>query len=154
LFSTMTIERRRRAAVAKGFAFEQFIVQQFATYKAFFKLHEWRGDKYHNGIYALSTKYPDLEYEYSYKDYSRRFAVECKYRSRFHHNLVNVLTDSNLESYIEFQMTMPVYALRMIFVFIHNFQRLRQKRNACRGFCFHSFGMNPVLSIVIDYNIN
>ncbi|MEW5947835.1 MAG: hypothetical protein AB1711_00270 [Thermodesulfobacteriota bacterium] len=50
------------------------------------KVKEWRGDKFANGIYAESTKYPDIEIEICLKDTKKIFAVECKWRSSYFKN--------------------------------------------------------------------
>lgn len=44
-------------------------------------LKEWRADKFKDGTYAESTRYPDLEVELKLKNATHLFAVECKYRS-------------------------------------------------------------------------
>ena len=49
----------------------------------FCKVKEWRGDKFTDGIYAESTKYPDIEIEFSLKDTKKLFAVECKWRKGY-----------------------------------------------------------------------
>lgn len=64
----------------KGRKFEEFIVTKFD--KKYFELIDWRSDKFKDGIYPKSSKYPDLEYKYSDFKNSKKFAVECKYRSK------------------------------------------------------------------------
>jgi hypothetical protein len=49
-----------------------------------FHLKEWRGDKYVDGVYAESTLAPDLLVEYRNGREQARFAVECKWRSRYY----------------------------------------------------------------------
>jgi len=61
-----------------GLAFEKFVVNRFDN--KYFKIIEWRGDKIVNGIYAESSKYPDLEIQFRFGGESRTFALECKYR--------------------------------------------------------------------------
>lgn len=63
----------------KGREFEEWVVSQFP--KSEYTLKEWRGDKYVDGTYAESNRYPDLELELNLKNSSHLFAVECKYRS-------------------------------------------------------------------------
>ena len=46
----------------KGDDFEKYIVKKFDS--AYFKLKEWAGDKYVDGIYAETTAQPDLLYEF------------------------------------------------------------------------------------------
>ncbi len=67
----------------KGLLFEKYIVTKFKP--DYFKLLEWTGDKYEydKGIFAESNNYPDLLYEFKLKDFSRKFAVECKFRNNF-----------------------------------------------------------------------
>jgi hypothetical protein len=48
-----------------------------------FHLKEWRGDKYVDGVFAESTLAPDLLVEYRDGRERVRFAVECKWRSRY-----------------------------------------------------------------------
>lgn len=63
----------------KGREFEEWVVSKFP--KSEYTLKEWRGDKYVDGTYAESNRYPDLELELNLKNSSHLFAVECKYRS-------------------------------------------------------------------------
>lgn len=49
-----------------------------------FHLKEWRGDKYVDGVFAESTLAPDLLVEYRDGQERARFAVECKWRSRYY----------------------------------------------------------------------
>lgn len=65
----------------KGLRFEKYILHKFNL--NFFKVKEWRGDKFTDGIYAESTKYPDIEIEFSLKDTKKLFAVECKWRKGY-----------------------------------------------------------------------
>ncbi len=64
----------------KGDAFEAFVASKFD--RKFFKLIEWTGDKYRNGIWAQSTKNPDLRFRFEMSDIIQDFAVECKYRAK------------------------------------------------------------------------
>ena len=65
----------------KGLRFEKYILHKFNL--NFCKVKEWRGDKFTDGIYAESTKYPDIEIEFSLKDTKKLFAVECKWRKGY-----------------------------------------------------------------------
>lgn len=76
---TETISQSKNIAEQKGEQFEKYIVNLFD--KTFFKVIEWRGDKYSNGHFPESNKYPDLEMMLKAKDGNFFFAVECKYRS-------------------------------------------------------------------------
>ena len=70
----------------KGDEFEKFTVTKFDS--KYFKILDWRSDKYVDGVYAESSKNPDLEIEYSHKETSKRFAVECKYRSKIYEDVL------------------------------------------------------------------
>lgn len=63
----------------KGKQFEEWVAAQFK--KPDNTIKEWRADKFKDGNYAESTRYPDLEVELKWKNTSHLFAVECKYRS-------------------------------------------------------------------------
>ena len=65
----------------KGTTFEKYIVEKFN--QGYFKLIEWRSDKFHKGIYAASNKLPDLEYSFELFNCKTPFAVECKWRAGF-----------------------------------------------------------------------
>jgi uncharacterized tellurite resistance protein B-like protein len=68
----------------KGIRFEKYILNRFNL--KFCKVKEWRGDKFTDGIYAESTKYPDIEIEFSLKGTKKLFAVECKWRRTYFNN--------------------------------------------------------------------
>lgn len=63
----------------KGRQFEEWVVSQFP--KTEYTIKEWRADKFKDGTYAESTRYPDLEVELKWRNATHLFAVECKYRS-------------------------------------------------------------------------
>lgn len=66
----------------KGKQFEEWVVSQFLKFpKSKYTLREWRADRFIDGIYAESTRYPDLELTLNLNDGTHLFAVECKYRS-------------------------------------------------------------------------
>lgn len=96
----------------KGKLFEEFVVKRFKS-ESFYKLKEWRGDKYIDGIYPESSTYPDLELEFTIKDINRRFAIECKYRSRAYDEIVEFAEPRQLATYKNFERTneIPVYIL-------------------------------------------
>ena len=96
----------------KGKKFEDFVVRRFQSEK-FYKLKEWRGDKYLDGIYPESSTYPDLELEFSLKDIKRRFAIECKYRSKSYDGIVEFAEKRQLTTYKNFEKEnkIPVYIL-------------------------------------------
>jgi hypothetical protein len=66
----------------KGNEFEKFVVQKFN--RKYFKIIEWTGDKYINGIYAETSTQPDLRIKFSLYEIEKEFAVECKYRSYYY----------------------------------------------------------------------
>ncbi len=63
-----------------GNDFEKFIVQKFD--KKYFKIKEWAGDKYVDGIYADTTLQPDLLLELKLSKKATEFSVECKWRQK------------------------------------------------------------------------
>lgn len=65
----------------KGNAFEKFIVERFN--KRYFKLTFWAGDKFHKGQYDGHACKPDLHYTFKLKEKEVKFAVECKFRSKW-----------------------------------------------------------------------
>lgn len=98
---------------AKGKRFEEYVVRKFQSEK-FYTLKEWRGDKYVDGIYPESNKYPDLELEFAMKDIKRRFAIECKYRTTKNDNGdVEFAYPDQLQRYKTFEAEnrIPVYIL-------------------------------------------
>jgi hypothetical protein len=96
----------------KGDRFEEFVVKRFSSEK-FYKLMEWRGDKYVDGIFAESNQYPDLELVFKLKEIERRFAIECKYRSEVIEGDVKITYEDQLKRYKEFdsKTDIPVYML-------------------------------------------
>lgn len=84
----------------KGYDFEKYVSERFE--KPYFKIKEWRSDKYHKGVYAISNKYPDFEIEYSSKYHKLLFSVECKWRSGFENNYIKLGKEGKLKEYKEF----------------------------------------------------
>lgn len=93
----------------KGNDFEAFIVRKFS--KKYFKLLDWAGDKYVEGIYAATTPQPDLKMRFKMKDVEVDFAVECKYRSFLPSSGVEWCTETQLKKYRNFaeETNMPVF---------------------------------------------
>jgi hypothetical protein len=91
----------------KGDAFEGYAVSKFKT--NFFKLLEWQGDKYHNGIYPESNQNPDLLY--GLQGQADKFAVECKWRSGFINGKVEWTNDQQLKRYNQYMLekNLPVF---------------------------------------------
>lgn len=85
----------------KGLNFEKFVTT-LLTKKYGFQLKEWRGDKYHNGVYAISTQYPDLEYRYESNNFHINFAIECKWRNGFWNGTVQLGNEIQLKNYKAF----------------------------------------------------
>ena len=83
-----------------GYSFERFIVSRFQ--KEYFTLHDWRSDKSHDGIYALSNLYPDLKYEFHHHAKRIFFAVECKWRENFYNGGIE-LKPEHIENYIDYE---------------------------------------------------
>jgi len=92
-----------------GNDFEEFITQKFT--KKYFKLKEWAGDKYVNGIYAETTLNPDLLYEFSLKGETSMFAVECKWRKKLYKNSIEFASRDQLERYRKYEgkRNLPVF---------------------------------------------
>ena len=95
----------------KGRAFEEYVVSHFN--KKYFTLKEWRGDKYYDGNYAESNRYPDMEYEFSLNGKIIPFAVECKWRSKFKNEQIQWATEEQADIYRKFEKEkdMPVFVV-------------------------------------------
>jgi hypothetical protein len=83
-----------------GDDFEKFVVQKFNP--RFFKLKEWAGDKYVDGIYAETTLQPDLLFDFTIQGKTDGFAVECKWRSDFKRGGIEFATKSQFQRYQRF----------------------------------------------------
>lgn len=96
-------------AEEKGRRFEEFVAKNF-DYK-YFRLKEWRSDKFIDGIYPDSNFYPDLELEFKMNDQVWRFAIECKYRTSLNENQIEFAEDRKMENYrrYEKEKNIPVY---------------------------------------------
>jgi hypothetical protein len=86
----------------EGRLFEQYIINLFN--KKNFRLETWRESrKKDKESIPLEHSYPDLELIFvGAKKY--RFAVECKWRSKFNHGKIRWAKPRHLESYIGFQL--------------------------------------------------
>ncbi len=95
----------------KGRAFEEYVVSHFN--KKYFTLKEWRGDKYYEGNYAESNRYPDMEYEFSLDGKTVPFAVECKWRNKFNNEWITWATEEQADIYRKFEKDsdMPVFVV-------------------------------------------
>ncbi len=98
---------------AKGDAFERFVVKNFD--KKYFTLQEWRSDKYVDGIYAVSSHFPDLEviFNLESKGVREAFAIECKWRKSFYHESIEWAKDYQLKNYQEYakKLKIPVFVV-------------------------------------------
>lgn len=96
---------------AKGDAFEKFVVLKFDT--TYFSLKEWRSDKEVNGIYPTANHFPDLEVEFNLrkKNIRDRFAIECKYRSNYYKDGIELAKDFQLSQYKKYasDIGIPVF---------------------------------------------
>lgn len=84
-----------------GYAFEKWVVGKFNQY--YFKIMEWRGDKYHEGRGAESNKFPDLELSFTSNTEYERFAIECKWRSNYIDSNIYWAKQTQLVNYKEFE---------------------------------------------------
>jgi hypothetical protein len=94
-------------AKEKGMAFEKFVVGKLDI--KHYRLLEWQGDKYNEGRYAESSLNPDLVV--ALRNRNLKFAVECKWRSRFVNDRVLWATNGQLERYHQYMSTtsLPVF---------------------------------------------
>lgn len=101
-------EKKKTDSEMKGQAFEEFIISRVNKN---YKLKDWRGDKYINGIYAESTLYPDLEFEVQNGNEFFMFAIECKWRNNFYYNELELFKESQLINYWKFaaENNIPVF---------------------------------------------
>jgi hypothetical protein len=97
--------------VEKGIAFEKYVVSRFAP--EYFELKEWRSDKYHEGIYAKSNQWPDLEYLFKTKTQRAMLAIECKWRSEFIKGHVEWAKSHQLVNYRNYERnrSIPVFVI-------------------------------------------
>ncbi len=96
--------------VEKGRLFENYITAKFHEV---FKLKEWRGDKIHEGRYAHNNMYPDMEWELILPNVYGKFAVECKYRSQYINNSVDIAKEYQLNNYRNYskENKIPVFII-------------------------------------------
>ncbi len=94
----------------KGLAFEKYVTTLLPRQHGFQLVH-WRGDKYNKGVYALSSQWPDLEYQYSRENHKYEFAIECKWRSTYYRGQIQLCDDHQLKNYQKFSedKQIPVY---------------------------------------------
>lgn len=85
----------------KGDDFEKFIIKKFN--KKFFTIKQWAGDKYVEGFYSEKTIQPDIIVEFNLGEYSKKVAIECKYRSSIFKGGVQFSYDDQLKRYKKFE---------------------------------------------------
>jgi hypothetical protein len=98
----------------KGEAFEKWVVRKFN--RDYFTIQDWRSDKTVDGIYAQSSKNPDLEIELRLKDAWATFAVECKWRKGFQQGekpVIQWATERQIHTYRQFSRdrAIPVFVV-------------------------------------------
>jgi uncharacterized tellurite resistance protein B-like protein len=95
----------------KGLRFEKYVLHRFNLNHC--KIREWRGDKFTNGIYAESSRWPDIEVEFSFRDARKTFAVECKWRSRYFKNGVEWAREDQICNYKRYseEHSIPVFVV-------------------------------------------
>lgn len=93
-----------------GYEFEKFVVKKFNP--KHFKVKEWAGDKYVEGVYAETNQNPDLLMEFlEYNQNNKEFAVECKWRQKLYKNGLEFSTPNQLNRYRDYskKMNVPVF---------------------------------------------
>lgn len=78
---SIAVQEAANPDLAKGHAFEQFVVNRFRQSSDAFRWMDATSDKGVAGHFPASNLNPDLQYEFRTGDKSYAFAVECKYRS-------------------------------------------------------------------------
>lgn len=73
----------------KGWKFENFVVGLLPTDESF-TLLSWRSDKTANHTYARDALLPDLEVSYKTPDTLSTFLIECKFRSTWSDNGIDI----------------------------------------------------------------
>ena len=108
---TVSVNEAMDESKVKGDAFEKFVVLNFD--KKYFKIKEWRGDKYVNGTYAESNQYPDLEIRFQLGRHRDLFAVECKWRKNLKNDELEWAKDYQLSNYRQFskERNVPVFVI-------------------------------------------
>ena len=141
---TELIDQNKR----NGDDFEKYIVKRFNN--KYYRVKEWAGDKYVEGIYASTTPQPDLIIELKPSYTTALFAVECKWRSKLNGNFLCIATTEQLKRYTNFGkknnmpvfmaiglggegsdpeevFIMPIHKINTPFVHIANLKRFRKK---------------------------
>lgn len=101
----------KESAEEKGKEFVKLVISKFS--KSYFKLKEWRSDKYEDGIYAEANTYPDLEFEFTLRDMKSAFAIECKWRKGYYKNGLEWAKEYQIKNYQNFakEKNIPVFVV-------------------------------------------
>lgn len=102
-----------------GHAFEDYVASLFDAKSGRFKIKRWSSDmKASNGLVDESNKYPDIEFEFlPDKGESHKFAIECKWRSKFHYQGSNLgvkwAEAYQIKNYLEYEakFKIPVWVV-------------------------------------------
>ena len=93
-----------------GLDFEKYIVQLFDRKQ--YKIKEWAGDKYVDGLYAETTLQPDIIFELKMHGEPIAFAVECKWRKQIPETgSLEFASQAQIDRYKNFERTkrIPVF---------------------------------------------
>ena len=95
----------------KGIRFEKYLLHKFNS--KYHRIKEWRGDKFADGIYAESTKNPDIEIELSVRDTRKIFAVESKWRRGYFKNGIQWARKEQIYNYKRYseENNIPVFVV-------------------------------------------
>lgn len=90
--------------VLKGREFEDFVLELFDLKDSnAYSLIDWRSDKTIGGVSPVSNSYPDFVIEYRNDGKTRKFAIECKWRSTIYwNNRKPIIEREQLERYQEY----------------------------------------------------
>lgn len=111
LINTFSYFKSRTKQKYEGDRFEEWVVMHSNIQKrpdvkddkAYWRLLEWRSDKYISGWYSLSNLAPDLILECVKNDHipckEKVIAVECKYRNKMLHFGLNINQILNYEHF-------------------------------------------------------
>lgn len=95
--------QNKKSNEEKGLNFEKYVAELIYKDKHHFTIEEWRGDKFHQGIYALSNTYPDFKIKYSIGKESFNFSIECKFRQNIKKDdWFEICTTNQFERYITY----------------------------------------------------
>lgn len=91
----------------KGDDFERFVAKNFNP--EFFTILEWTSDKAANGMFVMSNMNPDIVLQFGRR--GDKFAVECKYRSNYNNDELELTYDEQLDRYKKYEKEkgMPVF---------------------------------------------